>query len=159
MYARQFVTDNDDCEEIVQSFFTNLWEKREKIEVNSSVKSYLFSSIKNRCINHLKHLKIKEEHQQIALHEAKNNTTPDNFLEPGLIEKIYRSIEELPDRRKEIFKLNREHGLKYREIAEKLDVSMKTVEAQMGHALRELREKLKDYKQLLIQFLIFKASK
>jgi RNA polymerase sigma-70 factor (ECF subfamily) len=73
-------------------------------------------------------------------------------MEVDLVEKIERSIAALPDRRREIFTLSREQGLKYREIAEKLGISIKTVETQMGQALKDLRENLKEYQQLLVSF-------
>jgi RNA polymerase sigma-70 factor (ECF subfamily) len=151
-FAYQYIHDHDECEEIVQAFFTSIWEKRKQTDINKSIKNYLYNSVRNRCFNYIKHLKIKTNYQiEARFAEIENSNI---FLEPGLIDRIHQSINELPNRRREIFILSREHGLKYREIAEKLDISVKTVEAQMGHALRELRDKLKEYRQFLVSFVI-----
>lgn len=161
LFSRSYVPDEDDCEEIVQGFFLKLWEDRRKINISTSVKSYLFSSVRNRCLNHIKHQKIKQAYQNHVMSApADENQASNYFVEPDLMEKINRSIDSLPPRRKEIFILSREHGLKYREIADELGISIKTVETQMGQALKDLREQLKDYKQLLISFILgFNGSK
>lgn len=153
LFARSFVADPDESEEIVQSFFLKLWENRTKITISTSVKSYLFSSVRNRCLNHIKHQKIKQVYQTEVLNApAEENQSSNYFMEIDLVEKINKSIDSLPPRRKEIFILSREHGLKYREIANQLGISIKTVETQMGQALKDLREQLKDFKHLLISF-------
>ncbi|MDA3929259.1 MAG: RNA polymerase sigma-70 factor [Prolixibacteraceae bacterium] len=160
LFAHKYIYDQDECEEVVQAFFLKLWESRKTINITTSVKSYLYSSVRNRCLNYIKHLKIKQEYQSEMVNSpAKNNFDSNTFLEIDLIEKINQCIDSLPPRRKEIFILSREHGLKYREIAEQLGLSIKTVEAQMGQALKDLREQLKDYKQLLISFLLIAGIK
>lgn len=157
LFAHKYVYDEDDCEEIVQTFFLKLWEQRSKISINTSVKSYLFSSIRNRCFNYIKHQKIKQEYQSEVMYAEKSKRNDSyEFTEIDLVEKINKSIQSLPNRRREIFILSREHGLKYKEIAEKMGISIKTVETQMGSALKDLREKLKDYKQLFISFFLFR---
>lgn len=154
-FAKSYLSDQDECEEIVQAFFLKLWEDRKKINITISVKSYLFSSIRNRCLNHLKHEKIKQAYESHAIQTHQNEiNVSDHFIEPDLMEKINRFINELPPRRKQIFILSREHGLKYREIADELGISIKTVETQMGHALQELRDKLKDYKHILLSWFL-----
>jgi RNA polymerase sigma-70 factor (ECF subfamily) len=151
VFARKYIKDTDDCEEIVQGFFLKLWEKRKSIDINTSVKNYLFSSVRNRCLNQLKHQKIMQAHQAEILNTSSESDFGSNyFMEIGLVEKIEQSIAALPPKRREIFILSREQGLKYREIADQLGISIKTVETQMGQALKEMREKLRDYKHLLI---------
>jgi len=153
-FSRKYVKDPDDCEEIVQGFFLKLWDKREELEITLSVKNYLFSSIRNRCLNHIKHEKIKQEYNAEILSNTENRIESSNFImEVDLVKKIDQSIAALPDRRREIFILSREQGLKYREIADKLGISIKTVETQMGQALKELRENLKEYRQMILSFL------
>ena len=159
LFAHRFIDDPDDCEEVIQSFFLKIWEKRKGIDINTSVKSYLFGSVRNRCLNYIKHQKIKQQYQSNVVQSTSNDDYSSNaFLEIDLIEKINQCIAALPERRREIFILSREQGLKYREIADNLGISIKTVETQMGHALKELREKLKDYQQLLISFLFIRNS-
>ena len=157
LFASRMLNDDEKAEEIVQDLFVNLWSKRANIQVDSSLKHYLFRSVKNLCLNQLQHLKIREKYAQ----KAKENLElryqeNDYFIEVGLSRKIEESIESLPEKRKQIFKLSREEGLKYKEIAEQLNLSIKTVEAQMGLALKQLREKLKDYKDHFIGLVIFK---
>jgi RNA polymerase sigma-70 factor, ECF subfamily len=153
-FSRKYVKDKDDCEEIVQGFFLKMWDKREELDINQSVKNYLFSSIRNRCLNYIKHEKIKMEYQSDMMKNPDGQIDTTNFImEVDLIDRIDQSIAALPARRREIFVLSREHGLKYREIADQLGISIKTVETQMGQALKELRDKLKDYQRLLISFL------
>lgn len=155
-YAARILNDDILGEEIVQDFFVSLWEKREQISVEISVKNYLFRSIKNQCLNLIKHNKIKERHTQKILSENNIQHNIEEILDANeLSEKIEQSINELPDKRKEIFRLSREEGLKYREIAEKLNISIKTVETQMSLAIKHLREKLKNINSILLFFYLF----
>ena len=94
----------------------------------------------------IQHNKVKNQHAGQITERAMQNLNPSQyFLEPGLAEKIEAAINSLPEKRQEIFRLSREEGLKYKEIAEKLNISVKTVEAQMGLALKFLRKQLKEY--------------
>ncbi len=146
LFASRILKNDDAAEEVVQDFFVKLWEKRKQITIETSVKSYLFRAVKNLCLNFIQHNKIKLRYAQTILSKTSNNQTDDyNFTEINLAEKIEESIQSLPAKRREIFRLSRKEGLKYREIAEKLNISIKTVEAQMGLAIKTLREKLKDY--------------
>lgn len=159
LFARTFLADRDESEEMVQGFFVKLWEDRTKIDINISVKSYLFRAIRNRCLNHLKHEKIKQEYQTAIQNlPLSEKSLEPFFMELGLMEKIEKSIAALPPRRKEIFLLSREKGLKYREIAELLNISVKTVETQMGQALKELREQLKAFRHLMIGLLLITSK-
>jgi RNA polymerase sigma-70 factor (ECF subfamily) len=156
LYASKIIENDIAAEEIVQGFFVGFWEKREKLNIETSVKNYLFRSVKNLCLNFIQHNKTRLRHSQSILSDAKNNQTlEDNFIEIDLAEKIEESIQSLPEKRREIFKLSRQDGLKYREIAEKLNISIKTVETQMSLALKTLREKLKNYNTLFTLFLCF----
>lgn len=156
LYAASFLGNDTAAEEIVQDFFVKLWEKRKEISITTSVKNYLFRSVKNLSLNQLQHDKIKNRFVQQTVREQKTKLADeDNYFEIDLAKKIKESIDSLPEKRKEIFKLSRENGLKYREIAEKLNVSIKTVETQMGLAIKTLREKLSDYKTLFLLYLWF----
>ena len=155
-YATVILKDDDSAEDIVQGFFVILWEKRDTITIDTSVKSYLFRSVKNRCINQLQHLSLKAGfvNKSITLAET-GEYDFDNFPDPELADLIEKSIGSLPEKRREIFRLSREDGLKYKEIAEKLNISIKTVEAQIGLAFKSLREMLKDFKTGFVLFLFF----
>lgn len=154
-FSRRYINDPADCEEIVQGFFLKVWEKRRELDINASVKNYLFSSVRNRCLNYIKHQKIKQNYKAGVQGKNDEHLNPDDYLlEVDLQNKIREGINSLPPRRRQIFMLSREEGLKYREIAEKLGISIKTVETQMGQALKDLREKLSIYKHLLITFFL-----
>jgi RNA polymerase sigma-70 factor (ECF subfamily) len=158
IYARQFLNDSELAEEIVQDMFVKVWEKREHLNIETSVKHYLFRSVKNHCLNQLQHEKIKRQYANTVIESANQEMNPEQcFMEVDLMQRIEKGIDSLPQKRQEIFRLSREHGLKYKEIAEKLNISVKTVEAQMGMALKHLREELKDFSNyLMTMFLIFK---
>lgn len=145
-YALRFIEDTEDAEEVVQDVFVKFWERCESIAPDSSVKSYLYRSVHNTCLNHLKHQKVKDAYRQHVItfmEEAANELVEE---QEGLRERILDEINNLPPRCSEIFKLSRFDGLKYQEIAEHLEISVKTVEVQMGKALKVLRERLKDVK-------------
>lgn len=152
-YAFQFLNDYDMAEEVVQNLFVKIWEKRNTFEIEISVKNYLFRSVRNQCINLIQHEKVKQLHAQ-KIREAlfADEASESYFLEAEMASKIESVIETLPEKRREIFRLSREEGLKYREIAEKLEISVKTVETQMGLALRALRDKFKNSILLFIFF-------
>jgi RNA polymerase sigma-70 factor (ECF subfamily) len=146
LYATRILKNDSAAEEIVQDLFVRLWEKRKKTEIETSVKHYLFRAVKNQCLNYIKHNKIKKDYSQKFLAETESAALNDNFeTHTELFQKMEESIAELPEKRQEIFRLNRQEGLKYREIAEKLNISIKTVETQMGLAMKTLREKLRDF--------------
>ncbi|WP_372946905.1 RNA polymerase sigma-70 factor [Mariniphaga sp.] len=146
MYATQILKNASAAEEIVQELFVRLWEKRKETEIESSLKNYLFRAVKNHCLNFIKHNQIKIEHSQKILAEKEPYSAEYDFeSQTELFRKIEESISELPEKRQEIFRLSRQEGLKYREIAEKMNISIKTVETQMGLAIKTLREKLKDF--------------
>lgn len=152
LYAAKFTTDEVSAEEIVQEFFVNFWEKREQLNIESSLKNYLFRSVKNSCINYIQHNKTKLRYAQNVLSKVENSISDDdNYPEIDLMQKIEESINSLPEKRREIFRLSRQDGLKYHEIAKKLNVSIKTVETHMSLAIKSLRDKLKNY----IAFFLF----
>jgi len=144
-------------EEIVQDIFIYLWEKKEKINIESSVKSYLLIASKNKSLNYLRNEKTKLNiYNKLA--DLNNSTAemPDSVMNANqLREVINNAINSLPERCREIYILGKEKGLSYKEIAEELGISVKTVEAQMGKALKKLREELKPYyKDIFVLFLV-----
>lgn len=143
-YAKVMIKDHDTAEEIVQDLFFKLWQDRQKLNIESSLNGYLFRSVHNRCLHHIEHMKVMERHAEVMSHrEPEKQPDPADIIEYGeLQEKIARILEKLPARCGQIFCMNRFEGLKYTEIAEKLRVSVKTVEANMGRALREFRKEL-----------------
>lgn len=152
-FAVKIINDDVAAEEIVQDFFVKLWEKREQVFIETSVKNYFFRSVKNLCLNLIQHNKTKIKHAQILLSEIENNFSDENnYPEVDLFLKIEESINSLPEKRQEIFRLSRQEGLKYHEIANKLNISIKTVETQISLAIKTLREKLKNYNSFITFF-------
>jgi RNA polymerase sigma-70 factor (ECF subfamily) len=146
LFATKIINDDVAAEEIVQDFFVKLWEKKDHLFIETSVKNYVFRSVKNLCLNFIQHNKTKLLYAQIVISEVENQFTDDNnYPEPDLQVKIEESINSLPEKRREIFRLSRQEGLKYHEIANKLNISIKTVETQMSLAMKTLRDKLKNY--------------
>lgn len=143
-FANKYIYDMDKSRSLVQQVFVNLWVKQKKLKVHSSPKTYLYQSVKNRCIDYLRKEKkpIFEPGFQ-AIYESV--PFQDLVEEAEINERINTAIYELPEKCREIFMLCRFEGLKYAEIAEKLNISVKTVEMQMGIALKKLRTKLSDY--------------
>ena len=151
-YAYTFVQDRDEAEEIVQSTFLNVWEKRDSLSIHTAVKPYLYAMVRNACLNVLKHEKVKQQHValEMAVAERSVESVARTVMATELETKIYQAMDKLPEQCRLVFKLSRFEELKYAEIAEQLNISIKTVENQMGKALRIMREQLKDYLPLLI---------
>lgn len=151
-YAYTFVQDRDEAEEIVQSAFLNVWEKRENLAIHTAVKPYLYAMVRNASLNVIKHEKIKKQHvtMEMAVAERSVESVARTVMASELETKIYQAMNKLPEQCRLVFKLSRFEELKYAEIAEQLNISIKTVENQMGKALRIMREQLKDYLPLLV---------
>jgi RNA polymerase sigma-70 factor (ECF subfamily) len=146
-YALRFVKDADTAEEIVQDLFYKLWEKRAELQINTSVKSYLFSAVHNRCLKFIEHRNVETKYRNYyLLHESEIDSEPYGTANANELQGIIdNTLDSLPERCGRIFRLNRFEGLKYHEIAQKLSISVKTVEANMGKALKLLRKNLKNY--------------
>ncbi|MDD3878233.1 MAG: RNA polymerase sigma-70 factor [Bacteroidales bacterium] len=159
IFARQYVYDNDKVRDIVHDVFINIWEKGELYDSDSMVKGYLFTSVKNRCFNYIRdNKKNLTDLDAISFSlSSNNNENKIEFVELKSI--IDEAISSLPEKCREVFLLSRNDMLKYQEIADKLEISVKTVEAQMSKALKILREKLSDYTDLILVLLILAILK
>ena len=141
--AERMLRDRAVAEELVQDVMLELWRRRETLAADGSVQAYLFQATRNRVLNHLRHLKIEQRSEPDVRGESSSTPHADAVLvEEELDVAVQRAVQSLPDRCREVFELSRVHGLKYAEIARQLGISVKTVEAQMGKALRTLRERL-----------------
>jgi len=146
IFARRFIDNAGDAEDIVQQLFCNIWFKKDKLNINQSIRAYLFNSVRNNCYDYIKHQKVKAQYFNKVIKERNEDKGDFNngLITRETVEAIFKAIENLPEKTKNIFKMNRFEGLKYREIAEKLEISPKTVENQMGMALKKLREALRN---------------
>ncbi|MEQ8241509.1 MAG: RNA polymerase sigma-70 factor [Cyclobacteriaceae bacterium] len=125
-------------EEIVQDAFVYLWEKRENIQIKTSLKSYLFTTVRNKSINYIKNELPKQQLSE-NLSAASLFINDDEQEDQALRIKVQTAIDQLPVKCKQIFILSRYSGYTYKEISEELEISVKTVENQMGIAFQKLR--------------------
>lgn len=146
-FAVQYLNDRDECEDLVQDFFVSLWTGSHELDIRTSLRSYLFTSVKNRCLDLQKHQKAANRYKEFILFSAErgDNPTERYFSESELRQAIQKSLEKLSPRCREIFELNRIRGLSNREISEKLGISKRTVELQISNSLKILRKELLDY--------------
>jgi RNA polymerase sigma-70 factor (ECF subfamily) len=147
----KYVGDPDEARNLVHEVFITVWEKFDTLPPDTNYKSYLFTSVRNRCLNYLRD---KKNHLPLEKMAESKFSEINTQLETAELEKeIEMAINSLPEKCRQVFELNRMEGLKYAEIAEKLGISVKTVEAQMSKALSVLREHLKEFLTLI--FFIF----
>ncbi len=145
-YAFVILRDQILAEEMVQEVFLHIWAKRERLEIHSSLKAYLYKCVYNECMDHLSHQKerivkpLEQEHQ-----ESGRDETTIAASHKELETHLHRAIIELPKQCRIIFQMSRYEDLKYKEIADQLNISVKTVEAQIGKALKILRKKLSGF--------------
>lgn len=153
-YAFTMLRNEADAEEMVQQVFFKLWERNEPLSFSGSAGAYLYRAVHNESLNFIKHRKIKSNHQLHVAYTMKNDVEhPVKKVLAGELEKrIHAALEELPEQCRSIFQLSRFEELKYREIAQQLGISVKTVENQMGKALKLLRLKLADFLVFLVLF-------
>ncbi|MCW9707974.1 RNA polymerase sigma-70 factor [Fodinibius salsisoli] len=161
-YAYSFVKQKQGAEDIVQSIFLNIWAQREDWNPPGTIKHYLFSAVRNKALNVIRHQRIvKEKEDEVTriFKEIKTETVSKNKRQlEKLRSDIQEGINQLPSKRKEIFLLNRRSGLTYSEIAEFLDISVNTVGTQMTRALKFLRNHLADYLPLIVMVTEFSVA-
>lgn len=145
-YARRYIYDKSTAEDIVQEFFCKLWDKRFEIKVSTSLNNYFYKSVTNLCFNHFRDTEAERKLIDFRGDEIPETASGSRYQSDNeLNEHLGRALLELPEKRREIFELSRFEGLKYHEIAEKLDLSIKTVETQMTRSLEFLRKYLKEF--------------
>jgi RNA polymerase sigma-70 factor (ECF subfamily) len=156
-YAFTILRDETEAEDIVQQVFYKLWERQENLSVTGSVSAYLYRAVHNESLNYLKHQKVKTNHKLHVAYSMKNQAEhpAKKVLANELEKNIHAALGELPEQCRTIFQMSRFDELKYREIADKLGISVKTVENQMGKALRLLRLKLVDFLIFILVFIKF----
>lgn len=156
-YAESIMKDRFIAEDIVEDCFVKFWEDRKTIRIKSNIKSYLYGTVKNKCIDQLRkqarnnELKIENSIDLVHLKSSTAYLNETNSLEIAELEtKINKAIDDLPEACRNIFIMNRFDGMKYKEIAAELGISVNTVEVQMGRALHKLRLSLEEYLYILL---------
>lgn len=157
-YANTILNDMDEAEEMVQNAFLVVWEKHESLDIHTSMKSYLYRAVHNSCLNRVKHYKVRQVHGEAIKHQADilYDDASEDLVGKELEGVINQAIDELPHQCRMVFRMSRFENLSYAEIAEQLNISVKTVENHMVKALKTLREKLKDYLPVLIWLLMMR---
>jgi RNA polymerase sigma-70 factor (ECF subfamily) len=144
-YASSILKDEDIAEESVQAVFTRLWVKRNELHIHTSIKAYLYGCVYRECMDLLRHEKQKKAYRSFVLSSASDVIGARDTVKKELDEleqQINQIISNMPELRMSIFQLSRFGELKYREIAEQLGISVKTVESQMTKAFKELKKNL-----------------
>jgi RNA polymerase sigma-70 factor (ECF subfamily) len=155
-YAYNIIRDSASAEDIVQNVFYKLWKKMGGLKFSGSITAYLYKSVYHESVNYLKHQKIRRTHQLHISWQMKSQADRDSkkVMRGELEEKLHIALNELPEQCRTIFQLSRFGELRYHDIADRLGISIKTVENQMGKALKLLRAKLVDFLPLILFFLL-----
>jgi RNA polymerase sigma-70 factor (ECF subfamily) len=152
-FVKEYIKDEQNAKDIMQNILLTLWEKRNSLMADTNLNAYLFSLAKSQCLNHLKHLKVVEKYSKTVQSDQQETQVyyySMNMFEPEQMDieslelMVDEAIKNLPEQCRKIFELNRYEGLKYKEIAQKLELSVKKVEAHISNALRLLRIALKN---------------
>lgn len=154
-YAFTILQDEHEAEEVVQQVFFRLWERNESLRVQGPVAAYLYRAVHNESLNQLRHRKVRAAHHLHVVHQQKymEGHPAHQAVKGELEQKIRAALNELPEQCRTVFQLSRFEELKYRDIADRLGISVKTVENQMGKALKILRARLVEYLSYLIAFI------
>ncbi len=158
LFANRFLNDIDVSEEIVSEALTVLWEKRDTIASSSNITAYLYKMVQNKCMNYIKHLKIENEYVNYMIRNKLIDELPEHLTDPyqekELSVQIRMAINSLPERCRQVFEMSRFEYLKNREIAERLNISQKTVERQITIALEKLRRSLEYIMTMVLLYLL-----
>lgn len=144
LFCGNFIADQSTCEDIVQSIFIKLWKDRHKLNIETSIKSFLLKSVKNKCYDEYRHQCIIRKYE-MQYNEETNNDTENYILYSDLHMHLEKALKRLPPTYQEAFVLNRFNGIKYKEIAKKFNVSERMIEVRISKALELLRKYLKDF--------------
>ena len=150
--ARRYVYDEDVCRDLIQDVFTYIWEKREQLEIQTSLGAYLYASVKHAALNHLKQKRIGTDYRQKVLGQLNPDLSGSQFSEDGYEAihfnetqaRLKEIIDGLPEQCRNIFVMSRFHGIRHKAIANLLSLSPKTVETQVYRALQVIKEKIID---------------
>lgn len=142
-FARRYVMDLPVAENIVQDVFLSVWTRREQLDPTAAIRAYLYTAVKNRALNELRHIEVEQRSREtIAVPRAVEDSPEKDWSQQELASEIRSAVEQLPQRCRTIFAMSRYDNLTYGEIAQVLGLSIKTVETQMGRALKSLRSSL-----------------
>lgn len=151
-YACTILRDDADAEEMVQQVFFKLWDRAANLQISGSIAAYLYRAVHNECLNFIKHQNVKAKHQLHVAYRLREDerSAQTEYHDPALLKRITEALNNLPEQCRTIFQMSRFEDLKYREIAERLNLSVKTVENQMGKALKLMRARLTEFIPIIL---------
>lgn len=164
-YSRRYVGRKDIAEEIVSETFMKIWENRNTLNINSSIKSYLFHAVCNNSLNYLRNLKKENiietyfqdpKFENMGFAEILEETEEQSLLMENISTKIEEAVSQLPRQQQSVFRLKRQQGKKIREVAQLMGLSVKTVEMHLSKASINLQKKLNNYLPSFLLFILFK---
>ena len=163
-FCVQFIYDENEAKNITQEAFLNLWKQREKIETVNGISSFLYTYSKSKCLNIIRHKKVKDKYINNTLTDRENllnieilqSLKFDSLTFTELENLIFNSINELPEKTKEIFNKKKFENKKNQEIADEMNISIKTVEVHFSNAIKVLKIKLSDYLPSILLYFILK---
>lgn len=153
VFAHRYIERRETCEDIVQETFFKIWKNRKGIEINTSSRNFLLTSVRNSCIDYLRKQETEQNWQQREIAKSSAYTNDDLYSVVELEQMLNAALAKLPDKVRVVFEQNRFDGKTYSEIALEHQISVKTVEAYMTKALKHLRIELKDYLPLVLLLL------
>lgn len=156
LFAGTMMRDKSTCEDIVQNIFLKLWNERDALEIETSLKSYLLRAVRNSCIDFIRHKKIVDNYANAIFALDSDYATENYVLHSDLNRHLQKAILRLPEKQREAFVLSRFQDMKYKEIAKKLNIAERTVEDRISKALSQLRLELKDFLLLVIIFFFLR---
>lgn len=162
-FCTEFIKDRDQAKNIAQEAFLKLWLNKEKVQKINGIRAFLYTSAKSDCLNLFRHKKVVQKYFDSSLRkreeslnvEVLNAMNFDTLMLKELEDLIEGSVNELPDKCKQVFKMRRVEFKKNKEIAVELDISIKAVEANMTRALKHLKNKLSGYLPAMILLIVF----
>tara|TARA_R110001606_G_scaffold45795_2_gene118459 strand:- start:8076 stop:8675 length:600 start_codon:yes stop_codon:yes gene_type:complete len=163
-FCVQFIYDENEAKNITQEAFLNLWKQREKIETVNGISAFLYTYSKSKCLNIIRHKKVKDKYINNTLTDRENllnieilqSLKFDSLTFTELENLIFNSINELPEKTKEIFNKKKFENKKNQEIADEMNISIKTVEVHFSNAIKVLKIKLSDYLPSILLYFILK---
>ena len=154
-FSRRYVLDKQIAENIVQDVFLRIWQNKGNLDPAKNIQSYLFTAVKNESLKQLRHLSVEKQQQENVSRLSVVELNPDEAIDKNeLTGELNKALNNLPLKCREIFTMSRFDQLKYSEIADILGISIKTVETQMGRALKKLREQLAHLISIILFLMI-----
>ncbi len=164
-YSRRYVGRKDIAEDVVSETFYKIWKNRKKLQIETSIKAYLFKAVANNSLYHLRKLskedKIEDyfkgvEHENIGFSELSENLSDQSILMQELTDRINDAVNQLPPQQQTAFRLKRFQGKKNKEIAVEMGISIKTFEMHLSKAMLSLRNNLKEYLPAFLLYMLLK---